>query len=107
MATKTVTKHTDGTITERTTDAGGGGTTYVERDSGGGVGMVLMALIGIAILAFAAFFFINASRNDAIRADAVSNAASNVGEAANRAADGVASAAQNVGDAAAGAVNPR
>lgn len=106
MATKTVTKHSDGTTVERTTDTGGG-TTYVESGGGGGVGVVLMALIGIAILAFAAFFFINASRNDTIRADAVSSAASNVGQAANRAADGVASAAQNVGDAAAGAVNPR
>ena len=53
-------------------------------------------IIGIAVLALVAivaFFLLNANRNDAMRTDAVTSAASTV-------ADSTATAAKSVGDAA-------
>ena len=81
-----------------------GNTTYV--DNGGGRSSLGGVLIGLAVLALVAiigFFLMNANRNDAIRTDAVSSAASSV-------ADSTASAAKSVGDAAstaADAVTPK
>ena len=91
-------------VTERVVDREGGHTTYV--DNGGGGGGISGIIIGIAVLALVAivaFFMLNANRNDAIRTDAVTSAASSV-------AGSTATAAKSVGDAAttaADSVNPQ
>ena len=94
----------DGVTTERvveTNDQPAATTTYVER-GGNGLGGVLAVIAVIAALAIAAFFFLNMSRQETLRTDAVSDAAGSVASSASRAADSIGSAA---GDAA-GAVNP-
>lgn len=96
MATERVTEHPDGT-TERVIDRDSGGTTYVER-GGPGVGGVIIGIAVLALVAIIAFFLLSANRQEAIRTDAVSSAASSV-------ADSAAGAADAVGDAA-NAVNP-
>lgn len=96
MATERVTERTDGVTAERTVERDGGGhTTVVERDGGSGAGL-LIALAVIAFLAIAAWFLWNASRNDALEADAVSDAASSVAASVDNAADSVAGAADSV-----------
>jgi hypothetical protein len=95
MATERVTERPDGTretVVERDT-----GTTYVDR-GGSGVGGVIIGIAVLALVAIVAFFLLSANRNDAMRTDAVSSAASSV-------ADSVGSAAGAVGDAA-NSVNP-
>ncbi|WP_334162217.1 hypothetical protein [Phenylobacterium sp.] len=96
MATERVTEHPDGT-TERVIDRDSGGTTYVER-GGSGVGGVIIGIAVLALVAIVAFFLLSANRQEAIRTDAVTSAASSV-------ADSAAGAANAVGDAA-NAVNP-
>lgn len=79
-----------------------GRTVYVEKSSGGGVTGVIIAIAVLAAVVIAGFYFMNASRNDTLRTEAVTSAASTV-------ADSAAGAAKSVGDAAdsaAGAVNP-
>jgi len=79
-----------------------GGTTYVDN-GGGGIGGVLIGIAVLALVAIVAFFLLNANRNDAIRTNAVTSAASTV-------ADSTATAARSVGDAAttaADSVNPQ
>ena len=81
-------------VTERVVDRDGGSTTYVDNGRGGGG--VSGFIIGIAVLvlvAIVAFFLLNANRNDAMRTDAVTSAASSV-------ADSTATAAKSVSDAA-------
>ena len=96
MATERVTERTDGVTAERTVERDGGGhTTVVERDGGSGAGL-LIALAVIAFLAIAAWFLWNASRNDALEADAVADAASSVASSVDNAADSVAGAADSV-----------
>ncbi len=92
MATERVTERNDGTIRERVVERDGGGTTYVDR-GGSGVGGVIIGIAVLALVAIVAFFLINQSRNDTLRTEAVTGAASTVAESAS-------SAAQNVGDAA-------
>lgn len=106
MATERVTTRSDGTTTERVVERDGGGTTYVDR-GGSGFGSVLIGIAILAMVAVIAFFLLNQNRNDAIRTNAVTSAASSI-------ADSTASAAQDVGNAAttaanntAGAVNPK
>ena len=102
MATERVTTRSDGTTTERVVERDGGGTTYVDR-GGSGFGSVLIGIAILAAVAVIAFFLLNQNRNDAIRTNAVTSAASSI-------ADSTASAAQDVGNAAnqaAGAVNPK
>ena len=102
MATERVTTRSDGTTTERVIERNGGGTTYVDR-GGSGVGGVIIGIAILALVAIAAFFMLNANRNDALRTDAVTSAASSV-------ADSTATAAKSVGDAAttaADSVNPQ
>jgi flagellar basal body-associated protein FliL len=91
----------DGVTTERVTDDGAPNTTYVEAPArgGGGLGGVLAVIVVIAALAIAAYFFLSMSRNDTIRTQSVSDAASSVAGSASRAAD-------NVGQAAQGAATP-
>jgi hypothetical protein len=102
MATERVTERSDGVVSERTVERGGGGTTYVERGGGSGVGGVIIGIAVLALVAIVAFFLLQSNRNDAIRTDAVTNAASSVADSASSAAQGVTNAADN----AASAVNP-
>lgn len=91
-------------VTERVVDRDGGRTTYVDAGGGGsGMAGVIIGIAVLALVAIIAFFVMNAGRNDAIRTNAVTSAASSV-------ADSTATAAKNVGDAAttsANSVNPQ
>ena len=90
-------ERSDGVTTERTTEDGGADTTYIEApSSGSGLGGVLAVIAVIAALAIAAFFFLNMSRQETLRTDSVSDAASSVASSASRAADSVGEAAQSV-----------
>jgi len=101
MATERVTTRDDGITSERVVERDGGGTTYVDR-GGGGVGGVIVGIALLAMVAIAAFFMMNANRNDALRTDAVTSAASSVANSTSNAANSVSNAADN----AAQAVNP-
>jgi hypothetical protein len=94
MATERVTEHPDGT-TERVVESGGGGTTYVDR-GGGGMGGVIIGIAVLALVAIIAFFMLSANRNDAMRTDAVTNAASSVAGAAESVGDAASNAAEAV-----------
>ena len=83
-------------VTERVVDRDGGSTTYVDAGGGGkGIGGVIIGIAVLAAVVILAFFLMNANRNDAIRTNAVSGAA-----------ESVSNAADNVGDAAQRAVPP-
>ena len=101
MATERVTERNDGVTSERVVERDAGGTTYVER-RGSGMGGVIIGLAVLALVAIVAFFLLQSSRNDALRTDAVTGAASSVADSASTAANTVGEAANN----AAGAVNP-
>jgi hypothetical protein len=99
MATERVTERPDGTretVVERDS-----GTTYVDR-GGSGMGGVIIGIAVLALVAIVAFFLLTQSRNDAIRTDAVTSAASSVADSAGAAAKSVGNAADNV----AGSVTP-
>ena len=103
MATERVTTRDDGITSERVVERDGGGTTYVDRGGGFGMTGVIIAIVLLALLAMGAVYMLNANRNDALRTDAVTSAASSV-------ANSTADAAKSVGNAAdnsAGAVNPK
>jgi len=95
MATERVTERSDGLTNERVVERDAGGTTYVER-GGSGMGGVIIGIAVLALVAIVAFFLLQSSRNDAIRTDAVSGAASSVAESASSAADSVGDAARSV-----------
>ena len=101
MATERVTERSDGMTNERVVERDGGGTTYVDR-GGSGIGGVIIGVAVLALVAIVAFFLLQSNRNDAIRTDAVTSAASSVADSASNAASSVDNAANN----AAGAVNP-
>jgi len=91
-------------VTERIVDRDGGPTTYVDAGGGGsGMAGVIIGIAVLALVAIIAFFVVSAGRNDAIRTNAVTSAASSV-------ADSTATAAKDVGNAATAAadsVNPQ
>ena len=96
MATERVTERSDGVTSERTVERDHGGTTtYVDR-GGSGVGGVIIGIAVLALVAIVAFFLLNANRNDALRTDAVSSAASSVADSASNAGNAVADAANSV-----------
>lgn len=97
MATERVTERTDGLTSERVVEREGGSTTYVDR-GGSGIGGVMIGLAVLAMVAVVAFFLLQSNRNDAIRTDAVTSAASSVADSASTAATGVANAADNVAE---------
>ena len=99
MATERVTERSDGLTKERVIERDAGGTTYVDRGGGSGIGGVLIGLAVLAMVAIVAFFLLQSNRNDAIRTDAVTSAASSVADSASNAAEGVSGAANNVADA--------
>jgi len=91
-------------VTERIVDRDGGRTTYVDAGGGGsGMAGVIIGIAVLALVAIIAFFVVSAGRNDAIRTNAVTSAATSV-------ADSTATAAKDVGNAAtiaADSVNPQ
>jgi hypothetical protein len=100
MATERVTERNDGRTTERVIerDMGGGGTTYVDK-GGSGMGGVIVGIAVLALVAIVAFFLLQSNRNDALRTDAVTSAASSVADSASSAANNVSNAANNAADA--------
>jgi hypothetical protein len=98
MATERVTERSDGTTTERVVERDAGGATYVDR-GGSGMGGVIIGIAVLALVAIVAFFLLSANRNDAMRTDAVTSAASSVADSAAGAADSVGNAANNAADA--------
>ena len=101
MATERVTERTDGLTSERVVERDAGGATVVERR--GGMGGVIIGIAVLALVAIVAFFLLQANRNDAMRTDAVSSAASSVADSASNAAGAVGEAAGSVAEG----VNPK
>lgn len=100
MATERVTERADGDTRERVVERDGGGTTYVDRGGGSGVGGVIIGIAVLALVAIVAFFLLTQSRNDTLQTEAVTGAASSVADSASSAARSVGDAATNVGGAA-------
>lgn len=98
MATERVTERSDGLMTERVVERDAG-TTYVDAGGGSGMGGVLIGIAVLALVAIVAFFLLQSNRNDAMRTDAVTGAASSVAESAAGAAQGVSNAASRAADA--------
>ncbi|WP_068877266.1 MULTISPECIES: hypothetical protein [unclassified Phenylobacterium] len=99
MATERVTERNDGMTRERVVERDGGGTTYVDTGRGSGLGGVLIGIAVLAMVAIVAFFLLQSNRNDAMRTEAVTSAASSVADSAAGAAEGVTSAASQAADA--------
>jgi hypothetical protein len=90
-------------VTERVVERDAGGTTYVDNGGGGsGIGAAIIGIALLALVAIVAFFLLNANRNDALRTNAVTSAASSVADSTATAAKGVSDAANT----AAQSVNP-
>jgi hypothetical protein len=98
MATERVTERSDGLTSERVVERDGGGTTYVDK-GGSGMGGVIIGIAVLALVAIVAFFLLQSSKNDALRTDAVSSAASSVADSASNAAGAVGDAANSVNPA--------
>ena len=98
MATERVTERSDGLTSERVIERDAGGTTYVDK-GGSGLGGVLVGIAVLAMVAIVAFFLLQSNRNDALRTEAVSSAASSVADSASTAADSVGNAANKAADA--------
>ena len=95
MATERVTERDDGVTAERTVERQDtGGTTVVERRGGGGAGTILALVALVALVAIVAYFLMNANQQEAVRTEAVTDAASSVADSASNAADSVSDAAQ-------------
>lgn len=95
MAIERTTELPDGTretVVERDS-----GTTYVDR-GGSGMGGVIIGIAVLALVAVVAFFLMTQNRNDAIRTNAVTSAASSVADSAGQAAKSVGDAASNAAD---------
>ena len=99
MATERVTERNDGVTSERVVERDAGGTTYVDKGGGSGVGAVIVGIAVLALVAIVAFFLLQSNRNDAMRTDAVTSAASSVADSASTAANSVSNAANNAADA--------
>ena len=100
MATERVTERNDGVTSERVVERDAGGTTYVDK-GGSGMGGVIIGIAVLALVAIVAFFLLQSNKNDAMRTDAVTSAASSVADSASGAANSVSNAANNAADAVA------
>ncbi len=98
MATERVTERSDGLMTERVIERDAG-PTYVDAGRGSGMGGVLIGLAVLALVAVVAFFLLQSNRNETLRTEAVTGAASSVAESAAGAAQGVSNAADRAADA--------
>lgn len=100
MTEERITERTDGVsserVVERSPSAAPASTTYVEK-RGGATGWIV-ALAAIVLVAIAAFYFMNAGRQQEARTDAVAGAAESVADSAAGAAESVGNAAENVAD---------
>lgn len=76
-----------------------GGVTYVDGGRSG-VGGIIIGVAVLALIAIVAFFLLSSSRQDALRTEAVTGAASSVAQSASSAADNVSSAASRAADGA-------
>ncbi|HEX7886159.1 MAG TPA: hypothetical protein VF474_09295 [Phenylobacterium sp.] len=99
MATERVTETSDGVTRERVIERDVGGTTYVDK-GGSGVGGVLIGIAVLVMAAIVAFFLLQSNRNDAMRTQAVTSAASSVADSASTAAGSVGEAANRAADSA-------
>lgn len=99
MATERVTETSDGVTRERVIERDVGGTTYVDK-GGSGVGGVLIGIAVLVMVAIVAFFLLQSNRNDAMRTQAVTSAASSVADSASTAAGSVGEAANRAADSA-------
>ena len=94
MATERVVERNDGVTAERVTERQGDtGTTVIER-RGGGMGGILAAVVLVALVAIVGYFLLNMNRQEAVRTDAVTDAAASVADSAEGAANSVADAAK-------------
>jgi len=82
--------------TTKTVETDAPTTVIVERKSSGGVGAGLIVLAIVIVGLLAAYFMFSANREDRLRTDAVSSAASSVAGSASQAADSVSDAAASV-----------
>ena len=82
--------------TTKTVETDSPSTVVVERRSGGGIGAGLIVLAIVIVGLLAAYFMFSANREDRLRTDAVSSAASTVAGSASQAADSVSDAASSV-----------
>jgi len=100
MATRTV-ERTDGVTTEREVTRDAATPVYVERSGGGGggIGAVLIGIGILALVAIVAFFLVNQQNSEALRTEAVTDAAANVSRSADAAAGAVSGAANRAADA--------
>jgi hypothetical protein len=99
MATERVTERSDGVTNERVIERDAGGTTTYVDKGGSGMGGVIIGIAVLALVAIVAFFLLQSNRNDAIRTDAVTSAASSVADSASNAGQAVSNAANNAADA--------
>lgn len=90
MADERIVERTDGVTTERTVEHGSGTTVIEKRGGGAGVVIGIIALVAVALLAW---FLFAQNRNDTVRTEAVSGAASSVADSVDKAADKVGDAA--------------
>lgn len=96
MAIERVTEHPDGSRTIERQEAQQGAPAEPRSHGPGGIIMALALLLAVAI---AGVFFINMSRQETLRTEAVSEAAESVTDAASEAAEGVTEAAGRAADA--------
>ena len=103
MTEERVTERTDGTTSERVVERGPAAapssTTYVEK-RGGATG-IIVAIAAIALIAIAAWFFLNMSQQQNDRTEAVAGAAESVADSAGNAAESVGNAAERAADSVA------
>ncbi|MCW3848366.1 hypothetical protein OF829_14065 [Sphingomonas sp. LB-2] len=88
----------DDDVTTTTTPNSPGQTTIIERRGGGGGMGLMIGFILLVALAIGAFYLINQNRNEAVKTDAISDAAKGVEKAAGKVGD----AAEKAGDAITG-----
>jgi Flp pilus assembly protein TadG len=85
-----VTERSDGVTAERVTERDSGGGTTVIETRGGGSGMGFMiGLILLVALAIGAFYLYQSSQNEAVKTDAISDAARSVEKTADKVGDAV------------------
>lgn len=85
-----VTERTDGVTAERVTETNGGGggtTTIIERSSGGGGFGILIGFAILILVVVGAVYLLNDSRNEAVKTDAITEAADAVGDSAKKIGD--------------------
>lgn len=92
MADERVTESTDGVTTQRTVERDTGTTVIERRGSGAGVVLGILALAAVVLLAW---FLLSQNRNDTVRTEAVTGAASSVADSAEKAADSVGDAVKD------------